>query len=57
MHHPKLTDSFVVDESRPDSFKKFKGNKVRFAKDVVPTIEKEYFDVLKPMFEFIQAQI
>jgi predicted ATP-binding protein involved in virulence len=57
MHHPNLTDSFIVDESRPDSFKKFTGSKVRFAKDVVPTIDKEYFEVLEPMFEFINEKI
>tara|TARA_R110002050_G_scaffold4573_2_gene22146 strand:+ start:55408 stop:57318 length:1911 start_codon:yes stop_codon:yes gene_type:complete len=57
MHHPNLTDSFVIDESRPDGFKKFTGSKVRFAKDIVPTIEKEYFEVLEPMFEFIIDKI
>ena len=30
--------------------------KMKFASDVVPTIAKEYFEVFRPMFEFIKTK-
>jgi ABC-type Mn2+/Zn2+ transport system ATPase subunit len=31
--------------------------KVRFAKEVVPTISKEHFEIFRPIFEFIESKI
>ena len=33
------------------------GAKVRFAKEIVPTISKDHFEIFKPLFEFIQSKI
>jgi hypothetical protein len=31
--------------------------KERFAKEVIPKLDDKYFEVFRPMFEFIQAQL
>jgi hypothetical protein len=33
------------------------GTKVRFAKEIVPTISKDKFEIFKPIFEFIESKI
>ena len=35
----------------------FKGAKVKFAEEVIPTLPKEAFEVFRPMFEFIKSKI
>jgi len=37
-------------------FIKFKGDKVRFAKEIVPTLDAACFDLFRPMFEFIKSK-
>jgi len=32
------------------------GDKTKFAKEVVPTLSNECFEVFRPMFEFIKAK-
>jgi energy-coupling factor transporter ATP-binding protein EcfA2 len=53
-----LDTFFTVDKDRTDGFTKFisDGQKVTFAKDVVPTLDAGHFDVFRPMFDFIQAK-
>lgn len=34
----------------------FKGDKVRFAKEIVPSLPPESFEVFRPMFEFIKSK-
>lgn len=53
-----LEDYFTVDVARTDSFIKFisDGQKVHFAKDVVPTLDEKYFKVFEPIFEFIKSK-
>lgn len=53
-----LDQYFVVDTDRTDGFIKFvsDGQKVAFAKDVVPTLDPACFEVFRPMFEFIQSK-
>ena len=48
---------FKVDTSTPANPKRFIGNKVDFAKNIVPNLQNEAFNVLKPMFEFIKSKI
>jgi len=36
---------------------KFKGDKVKFAKEVVPKLDNSYFEVFRPMFEFIVSVV
>jgi len=31
-------------------------DKTEFAKSVIPTVEKEYFEVFRPLFEFIKSK-
>ena len=57
MHNPDLSTLFVADDKRPDGFKKFCGDKVSFAKEVVPTLEKEYFEIFEPVFDIIKSKI
>ena len=53
-----LDQYFVVDTDRTDGFIKFvsDGQKVAFAKDVVPTLDPACFEVFRPMFEFIKTK-
>ncbi|MDT8445025.1 MAG: AAA family ATPase [Desulfuromonadales bacterium] len=55
---PGLDQYFVVDTDRTDGFIKFvsDGQKVAFAKDVVPTLAPACFEVFRPMFEFIKSK-
>ncbi len=55
---PGLNAFFTVDKGRTDGFIKFisDGQKVTFAKDVVPTLDAQHFDIFRPMFEFITAK-
>jgi len=49
---------FTVDTARTDGFIKFisDGQKVSFARDVVPTVDATHFEVFRPMFEFIRSK-
>lgn len=53
-----LDQYFVVDTDRTDGFIKFvsDGQKVAFAKDVVPTLVPACFEVFRPIFEFIKSK-
>ena len=55
---PGLDQYFVVDTDRTDGFIKFVGDgqKVTFAKDIVPTLDTACFEVFRPMFEFIKSK-
>lgn len=50
---------FVVDSERTDGFVKFisDSQKVKFAEDIVPTLDPQYFDVFRPIFDFIDSKI
>lgn len=56
-HLPELNIHFTTDVNRTDGFKKFIGKKVNFAKNIVPTIASEHFEIFRPMFDFIRATI
>jgi hypothetical protein len=58
MAYQGLDQYFVVDTDRTDGFIKFvsDGQKVAFAKDVVPTLAPACFEVFRPMFEFIKSK-
>jgi hypothetical protein len=49
---------FTVDTERTDGFIKFVSDsqKVRFASDIVPTIDAAHFTVFLPLFEFIKSK-
>lgn len=53
-----LEQYFIVDTSRTDNFIKFVSDsqKVPFAKEVVPTIDIQHFEVFRPLFEFIKSK-
>ena len=53
----RLEQYFIVDTQRTDGFRKFNGNKVSFARDIVPTINASHFEVFRPMFEFIKSKM
>ncbi len=53
---PGLESHFAVDTERTDSFKKFVGNKVNFAKQIVPTLDPVHFKVFEPIFDFIKSK-
>lgn len=56
-HLEEISDKFTPDLSIPSKFLKFRGNKVTFAKDIVPNLKKEDFECLIPLFEFIEKKI
>ena len=51
-----LDSSFSVDNERTDGFIKFVGDKVKFAQNIVPTLNAKSFDVFRPIFAFIQSK-
>jgi len=55
---PNLDRYFVVDTDRTDNFIKFisDGQKVHFAKEIVPTLDPSAFELFRPMFEFIKSK-
>ena len=54
---PHAEKYFTMDTARPDKFIKFVGNsqKVKFAKQVVPEIPSESFEIFKPIFDSIDS--
>jgi len=54
---PGLADYFVTDHERPGNCIKFQGNKVSFAKEIVPTLPAEAFENFRPIFDFIGRHI
>ena len=52
-----LDSYFVVDTERTDGFTKFvsDGQKVTFARDIVPSLDVACFDAFRPIFEFIRS--
>lgn len=50
---PGLEEYFVDDHERPGNCMKFQGNKVSFAKEVVPALPAEAFENFRPIFDFI----
>ena len=53
---PGLETHFAVDPERTDGFRKFIGNKVDFAKQVVPTLDAIHFKVFEPIFNFVRSK-
>lgn len=53
---PGLESNFRVDTERTDSFKKFVGNKVSFAKTVVPSLDPAHFTNFTPIFDFLTSK-
>lgn len=54
---PGLENHFAVDEKDRAGSIKFVGDKVKFAEQIVPTIDAQYFCAHKPIFDFIQSKI
>lgn len=54
---PGLEQYFGIDTKRTDGFIKFNGEKVNFAKNIIPTLSNEHFEVFRPLFEFIKSKI
>ena len=54
---PGLELYFGVDTQRTDGFRKFIGDKIKFARDIVPAIDSSHFEVFRPMFEFIKSKL
>jgi energy-coupling factor transporter ATP-binding protein EcfA2 len=51
---PGLDQWFRTDDET--GFIKFKGNKVKFAKEIIPNLNTSCFEILRPMFEFIRSK-
>ncbi|TSE04057.1 AAA family ATPase [Mesorhizobium intechi] len=54
---PGLDANFEVDPTRPGGCIRFKGKKTRFASQVVPTLDAEYFEGFRPIFNFVQGAV
>lgn len=48
---------FEVDPTEPYECIRFIGNKTRFAKEVVPSLDVQHFEPFRPIFDFIQSKI
>lgn len=53
---PELADRFEPDPGERDACIRFLGDKVAFARDIVPTLPAEAFEVFRPIFEFVRAK-
>jgi len=53
---PSLVNHFEIDSSRPGNVIHFVGDKVRFAKEIVPELGREHFQVFAPIFAFILSK-
>ncbi|CAM3097723.1 AAA family ATPase [Rariglobus hedericola] len=53
---PSLSGHFEIDPSRPGNVIRFVGEKVRFAKEVVPRLAPAHFKVFEPIFDFIRSK-
>ena len=53
-----LDEYFIVDLERTDGFIKFisDSQKVKFAKDVVPNLDSEHFEIFRPIFDFVRSK-
>lgn len=54
---PELAERFEPDPGERDACIRFLGDKVAFARDVVPTLQPEAFEGFRPIFDFVQATI
>lgn len=54
---PGLDAHFEIDPTRPGPCQRFKGNKATFAKEVVPGLQPEAFEPIRPVFNFIEDKI
>lgn len=54
---PQLTKNFEPDLNERDACIRFVGEKVAFARQVVPNLEPQYFDPFRPVFDFILGKI
>ncbi len=54
---PRLDAHFEPDPTERDECKRFVGEKVRFAEEVVPGLDAEHFEVFRPIFDFIESKI
>tara|TARA_R110002074_G_scaffold378796_1_gene556746 strand:+ start:19962 stop:21800 length:1839 start_codon:yes stop_codon:yes gene_type:complete len=54
---PGLDVHFEPDPTERDHCKRFVGDKVRFAENVVPGLSTEHFEVFRPIFDFIESKI
>ncbi len=53
---PELADQFDQDAERTDQFRKFRGDKVKFAKEKVPQLSSTHFKVFEPLFDFLKTK-
>ena len=54
---PGLEGSFAPDTTELAHPVKFVGNKVHFARQVVPSLDAALFEPFRPIFDFIQTKI
>ncbi|WP_109465255.1 ATP-dependent nuclease [Albibacillus kandeliae] len=54
---PGLEAHFAVDQSRPERFTRFIGDKVHFANNIVPHVEAEHFASFAPIFLNVESII
>lgn len=54
---PGLEGHFEPDPAERDQCIRFVGDKVRFASDIIPGQDPDYFEVFRPIFDFVQARL
>lgn len=52
----EISAKFEVDPTQPGNVMRFVGDKVKFAKETVPTLAPKHFKVFEPIFEFIKSK-
>lgn len=53
--HPNLTNYYIKKDCNGYKEIQFKGNKVKFAEKVIPTLDVAWFEVFRPMFSLIRS--
>jgi hypothetical protein len=51
-----LSGFFELDPTQPGGIIRFVGDKVRFAKEVVPSVPAEHFAIFEPIFDFVKSK-
>lgn len=54
---PQLADNFRPDPDERDGCIRFFGNKVTFAKQIVPGLDAQHFETFRTIFDFIRSKI
>lgn len=54
---PGLDKYFCIDASHPAKWQQFRGDKIYFAQQIIPSLSSQYFEPFRPIFQFVQSKM